>query len=568
MRMTRLHAPTLKEVPKDTEIPSHQLLLRGGFIRRVAAGIYNFLPLGKRVLHKVETIIREELDAAGAQEIAMPLIQPAELWQESGRWEQYGPELMRMNDRKKADFCLGPTHEEVVVDLVRRDVRSWRSLPLNIYQIQNKFRDEIRPRAGLLRCREFLMKDAYSFDIDEDAALATYDSMYDAYSRIFSRCGFDFRAVEADSGAIGGSRSHEFQVLAETGEDAMVSCTRCDYAANVEKAELSAPPLLSPAGDEAEPQEVQTPGKRTIAEVSAYLKTSSRRFIKTLLVELDDEVHAVLIRGDHELNELKLKNFVGAQRLDFAKEADVVRITGAPVGFAGPVNLTGVASIIADHSIEGMSDAVCGANAPDMHMTGVVEGRDFTVSKYGDLRMAQDGDLCPRCASVLKSYRGIEIGHVFFLGTKYSGPMRCNYLDETGREQPMVMGCYGIGVSRIIAAAIEQHHDEHGIVWPMALAPYQVIILPLQMNKPEVVAHAEALYDSLRNNGFEVLLDDRNERAGSKFKDAELMGIPVRIALGSRGLSQGVLELKIRRGGEVEEIAIDAVLGRVQELVT
>ncbi len=565
MRLTRLHAPTLKDVPKDAEVVSHQMLVRGGYLRKVAAGIYNFLPLARRVLRKIETIVREEMDAAGAQEVLLPFVQPAELWIESDRWQKYGPELARLKDRKGGDFCLGPTHEEVIVDLVRRDVRSWRALPLNLYQVQAKFRDEMRPRAGLMRGREFIMKDAYSFDIDDEAANRSYDAMYAAYERIFTRCGLDFRAVEADTGAIGGSRSHEFQVLADSGEDAIVSCAECEYAANVEQAELVVSPgepgPTSPAA-----VAVDTPARRTIEEVSAFLGRPAEAFIKTLLFRADGALVVALVRGDHELNEIKLAKALGATTVELADEAAIQAATGAPVGFAGPVGLDASIRVVADSSIRGMRGAVTGANEADRHLVDVDEGRDFTAALYTDLRLAQAGDPCPRCGGALRAFRGIEVGHVFFLGTVYSEKMRCNYLDEHSTERPMVMGCYGIGVTRIMAAAIEQHHDEHGIVWPLALAPYAVTILPLQMNKPEVVEAAERLYTELLEAGVAVLLDDRKERAGSKFADAELMGIPYRVAIGGRGLAEGVLEVKAR-SGEMEKVPVERVTAHLLEKV-
>jgi len=558
MRMTRLHAPTLKDAPRDADVQSQRLLVRGGYIRRLAAGIYDFLPLANRVLRRIETIVREELDRAGAQEVRLPMVQPAEIWEESGRWGFYGPELLRLQDRKGAQFCLGPTHEEVIVDLVRRDVRSWRALPLNLYQIQSKFRDEIRPRAGLMRGREFLMKDAYSFDADEAGASQSYDAMYQAYERIFTRCGLDFRAVEADTGAIGGSRSHEFQVLADSGEDAIVSCNTCDYAANVEQAELPKPEAL--AGPEsAELASVPTPGQRSIEDVGAFLGLPAHRFIKTLIVTADGRAYAVLVRGDHEVNLIKVKRLLGATSVELATEAEVLAATGAPVGFAGPVGLKAVAGIVADHAVAGLRDAATGANQADTHCLHVDEGRDFTAV-FADLRLAGEGDPCPRCAGHLRSFRGIEVGHVFFLGTKYSAPMRCNYLDEAGQERPMVMGCYGIGVSRIMAAAVEQNHDDNGIVWPAAIAPFHVALLPLQMNKPEVVEAAERLYAECAAAGLDALLDDRNERAGSKFIDAELIGIPWRISIGARDLAEGMVELKARTGGAAERVALAAVV--------
>ena len=568
MRLTRLHAPTLKESPRDAEVVSHQLLVRGGYIRKLAAGIYDFLPLAQRTLKKIRRIICEEMDRAGAQEIFLPAVQPAEIWEESGRWGKFGPELLRMKDRKGGDFCLGPTHEEVVVDLVRRDVRSWRALPLNLYQIQTKFRDEIRPRAGLMRGREFIMKDAYSFDTDDDTARASYDAMFAAYQRIFERCGLDFRPVEADTGAIGGSLSHEFQVLADSGEDAIVGCTACDYAANVEQAELQGT-TTDPTPHGPAQRTVDTPDQRTIAEVSAFLGRAPETFIKTLIVDADSALHAVLVRGDHELNEIKLKKLLGADHVQLANDAQVTAATGAPVGFAGPVELPrghkgAITSIIADHAVRGMRGATVGANAADAHRVDVDEDRDFTVDRFADLRLAVDGDPCPRCGGALRGYRGIEVGHVFFLGTKYSEAMRCNYLDETGRERPMVMGCYGIGVTRIMAAAIEQNHDDNGIIWPVALAPYHVTVLPLQMNKSDVVDAAEQIYADLTAAGIETLIDDRPERAGSKFADAELMGIPIRIAIGGRGLRDGHVELKMRGGDSVEKIPLDRIVDEIR----
>ncbi|MCA9561145.1 MAG: proline--tRNA ligase, partial [Myxococcales bacterium] len=508
----------------------------------------------------------EEMDRAGAQEVLLPIVQPAEIWQESGRWGFYGPELARLTDRKGGDFCLGPTHEEVIVDLVRRDVRSWRALPLNLYQIQAKFRDEIRPRFGLMRGREFIMKDAYSFDVDEAAANASYDAMFAAYERIFERCGLAFRPVEADTGAIGGSRSHEFQVLAESGEDAIVSCSQCTFAANVEQAEVPAPDLEAGAPS-APAEEVETPEKRTIDEVSAFLDRPASAFVKTLLVDVDDKIYAVLVRGDHELNEIKVKKLLGGETVRLTDEAQVRAVTGAPVGFAGPIGLDGVEAILADHAVRGLRGAVVGANAADRHTVNVDEGRDFQVDRFGDLRLARGGDPCPRCGGALEAHRGIEVGHVFFLGTKYSESMRLNVLDDAGQERPVVMGCYGIGVSRVMAAAVEQNHDDAGIVWPAALAPYHVTILPLQMNKADVVEAAEALYAELADAGLEVLLDDRNERAGSKFADAELYGIPVRIAIGGRALAEGVVEVKARKGGEVQRVPVADVVQHVRELL-
>ncbi len=556
MRSSQLHAPTLKEVPRDAEVVSHQLLVRGGYIRRVAAGVYNFLPLGHRVLMKVAQIVREEMNRSGAQEVLMPLIQPAELWQESDRWAQYGPEMMRLKDRKNGDFCLGPTHEEVIVDLVRRDVRSWRALPINLYQIQSKFRDEIRPRAGLLRGREFMMKDAYSFDVDEQAAGRSYDAMYAAYQRIFNRCGLNFRPVEADTGAIGGSRSHEFQVLVDSGEDAIVGCSACDYAANVEQAEVVAEgPFI---GVDAPLASVDTPDVKTMLEVAGFFETSLETCVKSLLLIADEVPVLALVRGDHDLNEIKLKKMTGAVTLRMASDKEIHRHLGCAPGEIGPVNVD--FAIYADDSLKHGVGLICGANQAATHLTGLQLERDVPVAKFGDLRLAQDGDGCGKCGSRLTAYRGIEVGHVFFLGTKYSEAMKCNILDETGREVPMVMGCYGIGVSRVLAAAVEQHHDAHGICWPKSIAPFQVAVLPLQIKRDDVREAAERIYRSLQEKGVDVLIDDRDERVGSKFKDADLLGAPVRIAIGGKGLDKGEVEVRSRRDSASTMIPIDEII--------
>ena len=550
---------------------SHRLLVRAGYIRKLAAGIYDLLPLATLTVQKIGQIVREEMTAAGAQEIFLPAVQPAEIWQESGRWAQYGPELLRFKDRKGGEFCMGPTHEEVVVDMVRRDIRSWRALPVNLFQIQTKFRDEVRPRFGLMRGREFIMKDAYSFDVDEAGANISYDAMFDAYNRIFERCGLDFRAVEADTGAIGGNRSHEFQVLADSGEDAIVSCGECRYAANIEQAELTAPEANTASHVVAgSPEPVPTPDRRTIDEVAGFLGRAPEHFIKTLIVDADGTLVAALVRGDHELNLVKVKKHLDAVRVELADDAAVLKATGAPVGFAGPIGLDGVERIIADYAIRGVCDAVTGANRADTHFIGVAEGRDFEVEGFDDLRIAVPGDPCPRCGAALRGFRGIEVGHVFFLGTKYSAPMKAQVLDESGVERPMVMGCYGIGITRVMSAAIEQHHDEHGIIWPASIAPFHVIVLPLQMNVPEVVAAAERIYEALTTAGISVLIDDRRERAGSKFKDADLLGMPIRIAIGGRGVREGVVELKPRASTEVEKLSVDpdeGLLNRVRELI-
>ncbi|HVR64169.1 MAG TPA: proline--tRNA ligase [Polyangia bacterium] len=556
MRMSKTLIPTLKEAPAEAEVPSHVFLVRGGFIRKVAAGIYSFLPLGNRVVQKVARIVREEMNRAGACEVFLPAVIPAELWQESGRWEQYGATLLRFKDRKGGDFVIGPTHEEVICALVRSDVRSYRQLPLNLYQIQTKFRDELRPRAGLMRGREFIMKDAYSFHVDEGDAKREYENMYATYKRIFQRCGLAFRAVEADSGNIGGSLSHEFQVLAETGEDALVACDNCDYAANVEQAEsrAAAAPAVSGAGQE-KLAKVPTPGAHTIEEVSAFFKVPPDRLVKTLIYLADGRPVAAMVRGDRTVNEIKLRRATSASEILLASDATVREVTGAPTGFAGPVGLK--VPVYADVEVAAMNDFIVGANEADTHLRGVNVGRDFKPAATGDYRQAAPGDRCPRCATGhFKGYRGIEVGHVFYLGQKYTVPMGCTFLDVDGQEKPMTMGCYGIGVTRIVAAAIEQNHDKDGIVWPVPLAPFEVAILELQQDDPKLVALCEKLYADLTAAGIDVLYDDRDERPGVKFKDADLIGAPFRIAIGKKGLAEGVVELKQRRAPEVRKVKI------------
>jgi len=548
MRYSQYLLPTLKETPGDAEVISHQLMLRAGMIRKVAAGIYDYLPLGLRVIRKVETIIREEMNRAGALELLMPVVVPADLWEESGRWQQYGKELLRIKDRKETDFCLGPTHEEVITEVVRGTLKSYRQLPVNLYQIQTKFRDEIRPRFGLMRGREFIMKDAYSFDVDDAGADLAYEKMYQAYRRIFQRCGLKFRAVEADTGNIGGSSSHEFMVLADSGEDAIVSCDSCEYAANVEKAELR-PPTAAAATPGQELSLVATPGQKSIAEVAAFLKVAPEQTVKTLVLKTDqDETVAVLLRGDRELNDIKLCRLLGCNEVELADEATVQQVTGAPSGFAGPVGLK--VRVLADFELQAMADFVIGANQLDAHYTGANCGRDFALPTFADLRQAVTGDGCPRCDGKLEVWRGIEVGHVFKLGTKYSAAMGATVLDDQGKERVLVMGCYGIGVGRTAAAAIEQNHDANGIIWPLPLAPFQVIVSMLNPNDAEVYAAADTLYGELLARGIEVLLDDRDERPGSKFKDADLLGIPIRVNVGARGLKEGAFEVQDRRSGE------------------
>ena len=565
MRYSQYFIPTIKETPADAEVISHKLMLRAGMIRKVAAGIYNYLPLGLRAIRKVEQIIREEMNRAGAIEVLMPMTTPAELWQESGRWEKYGKELLRFKDRKESEFCLGPTHEETVTDIVRREVRSYRQMPLNLYQVQTKFRDEIRPRFGLMRGREFIMKDAYSFDVDSAAADISYEKMYNAYRRIFERCGLNFRAVEADTGSIGGSSSHEFMVLADSGEDAIVSCSGCDYAANMEKAAARQIPVK----DHAEPrplERVATPEKRSIEEVAAFLDAATSSLVKTLVFLADDEPVLALLRGDHDLNEIKLKNLLGCETLEMAPDAVVEKVTGAPVGFAGPVGLK--AKVVADHTVAGMKNFIVGGNEKDLHLKNVNLGRDFSVGLFADIRNVVPGDTCPRCRDgILEIWRGIEVGHVFKLGTKYSESLKATYLDAGGKERIIVMGCYGIGVGRSVAACIEQNHDADGIIFPIPIAPFHCIVSAVNAKDEAVMTASEQIYTELSAAGIETLLDDRDERPGSKFKDADLIGIPLRIVAGSKNLADGKVELKHRRGGEVELLPIAEAVAKVKQMV-
>ncbi|HEV8539898.1 MAG TPA: proline--tRNA ligase [Nitrospiraceae bacterium] len=560
MRVSQLLIPTLREDPGEAEIISHRLMLRAGMIRKVAAGIYTYLPVGLRVIRKIETIIREEMNRAGAQELLMPIASPAELWRETGRWDFYGKELFRFKDRHEREFCLGPTHEEVITDLIRREVRSYRQLPLNCYQIQTKFRDEIRPRFGLMRGREFIMKDAYSFDRDEAAARLSYQKMYDAYHRVFTRCGLTFRAVEADTGLIGGSSSHEFMVLADTGEESIVYDKEGTYAANVERAEV--PPPQEIKAEELRPkQDVSTPGACTVEEVTAFLKISPQRLVKTLLYKTDKGNLLVLVRGDHQVNEIKLKKFLGATGVELADPA----IAGLPPGFLGPVGLSNN-RIIADHAVKATYNFVVGANVPDKHWMNVNHGRDFQVEQFTDLRNAQAGDPSPKGDGLLQLVRGIEVGHVFMLGTKYSQAMGAMFLDPQGKECPAVMGCYGIGIGRTAAAAIEQNHDAKGIIWPMPIAPFHVHLLPLSQSQ-KTAETAQLLYDSLSQAGVEVLWDDRDERAGVKFNDADLIGTSYQLVIGDKGLAQGTVELKERKTGQVTRLSPDAVPAHVQTLL-
>ncbi|WP_447598566.1 proline--tRNA ligase [Nitrospira sp. Nam80] len=564
MRTSQILIPTLREDPGEAETVSHRLMLRAGMIRKVAAGIYTYLPLGLRVIRKIEQIVREEMNRAGAQELLMPIASPAELWRETGRWDYYGKELFRLKDRHDRDFCLGPTHEEVITDLFRREVRSYRQLPLNFYQIQTKFRDEIRPRFGLMRGREFIMKDAYSFDADEAGARISYQKMYDAYNHIFSRCGLTFRPVEADTGLIGGSSSHEFMVLADTGEETVVYSETGSYAANVERAEVAAPTEIDqspmrPIGT------VTTPDRRTVEDVTEFLKISPRRLVKTLLYTTDREDVAVLVRGDHEVNEIKMKRLLHTTDLVLAGPEKLQALTGAPVGFAGPVGLKGI-RIIADQAVRPMRNFVVGANKADTHFIDANIDRDFSVDHFGDLRNAKAGDLSPRGDGTLRVAKGIEVGHVFMLGTKYSQAMSATFLDAQGREQQAVMGCYGIGIGRTAAASIEQNHDTKGIIWPLPIAPFHVQLIPLGQSQ-QVLELAGRLYDSLGAAGIEVLWDDRDERAGVKFNDADLIGAPLHLVLGDKGLAQGVVELKARKTGQTTRLDPNEAVAAIREVL-
>lgn len=566
MRLSRLFLHTLKEEPRDAEVVSHKLMLRAAMIRKLASGIYSYLPYGLKALRKVEAIVREEMNAAGAQEVLMPGVQPSEVWKESGRWEVYGKELLRFKDRKGAEFALGPTHEEVITDLVRGEASSYKDLPVTLYQIQTKFRDEIRPRFGVMRAREFIMKDAYSFDQDDQAAEKSYDAMYKAYERIFTRCGLSFKAVEADTGPIGGNFSHEFMVLAATGEDVILSCAACSYAANVEKAEIRPPENMAfapaPAGS---PRKVHTPERRTVEEVCALLGIGPQGLVKTMIYTTEQGVVAALVRGDHEVNEAKLKRCLGAQTMELADEETIAKCTGAPRGFAGPVGLS--VPMIADMSLTG-GPYVAGANEADYHLSDVWLVRDARITKIADIRVALPGDACPKCGGELTAIRGIEVGHIFKLGTKYSKAMHAEFLDETGALKPMIMGCYGIGVSRVVAAALEQHHDENGIIFPLPLAPYPALILPIDIKADEVMRVAIDLYEALNAQGIEALLDDRDVRPGVKFKDADLLGVPYRITVGAKGLAEGVVEIKERATGAVEKVAPGSAVGYIQARMT
>lgn len=567
MRTTRLYAPTLRETPADAEIVSHQLMLRAGMIRKAAGGIYTYLPLAWRVLKKIEEIVRDEMDKAGGQELAMPIIQPAELWHETGRWDVYGDEMFRLTDRHNRNFCLGPTHEEIITSLVRTDVNSYRQLPLMLYQIQNKYRDEIRPRFGLMRGREFIMKDLYSFDKDEAGLDTSYQKMYDAYVNIFTRCGLNFRAVEADGGAIGDNHTHEFMVLADSGEAAIVFCEDevCQYAADVEKAELKK--IISSVEEMQPLTKVTTPDCRTIDALVNYLGVPIQKTIKAVAFQNEnDEVVLAFVRGDHEVNDIKLQNSVQAVALNMAAEEAIIAVGGTP-GAMSPIGIAEGTKIVVDASVMEMYNAVAGANESDTHYINVNPKRDFKNVIVADIRLAGEGDPCPHCGKPMKMARGIEAGQVFKLGTKYSKALKATFLDENGKEQPLVMGCYGIGVSRTMAAAIEQNFDENGIIWPAAIAPYEAVVVPVNSKKEDQMSLAEKVYDELCALGIETVLDDRKERTGVKFKDADLIGYPVRITIGPKTVEENLAEIKIRRTGEVINCPKEEVAAKVSEVL-
>jgi prolyl-tRNA synthetase len=563
MLFSQMFLPTMKEVPKEAEVISHKLMLRAGFIRRLSSGIYNWLPLGLRSLRKVENIIREEMNRKGAQELLMPAVQPRELWVESGRWDHYGKELLRFLDRGDRELCLAPTHEEVITDLVRREVRSYRELPLILYQIQTKFRDEIRPRFGVMRSREFLMKDAYSFDSDEPGAERSYAAMYEAYEAIFRRCGLRFRAVEADTGEIGGKFSHEFMVLADTGEDIIISCDKCDYAANLERAEVGGDAKETPSKG-GNYRKVSTPGQRRVEEVALFLGVPPQKIVKTLLYRTEKGVIGALVAGDREINEVKLKRLLSLQSLDLVDAYTIEEVTGGPLGFSGPIGLK--IPLYADKDILGMEDFVVGGNELDVHAVDV-NVKDFKVEEFFDLKVAAVGDPCPRCSGRLTATKGIEVGHIFKLGTKYSESMKACFRDQDGQEHYIVMGCYGIGVGRTVAAAIEQNHDENGMILPFAIAPFEVEVLPVNTTHAETMQVADEFYKTLQGKGIDVLMDDRNERPGVKFNDGDLIGVPLRVTVGERGLKEGMLDIKFRNEKQPIKVKKEDVVGRVLEHV-
>lgn len=566
MLASRLYSPTLRELPADAVVVSHQYMLKAGMMRKIGNGIYSFLPLAWRSIQKVEKIIREEINKTGAQEIMMPIVQPAELWQKTGRWDVFGPEMFKLKDRNDREYCLGPTHEELVTSLIQMDTTSYKQLPVSVYQIQNKYRDEKRPRFGLMRSREFIMKDGYTFDADEEGLDKQYKLMYDAYTRIFTRCGLTFRPVIADSGAIGGSGSHEFEVLADSGEADIVYCENCDFAANIEAVD----PLTVKCDihNDKEKELVETPGQHTIEMVCDFLHAPVAQSVKAVVYNVDGLVVLAMVRGDHEVNETKIQHIYNAINVDMASDEDLKKV-GLTAGYISPIGLkrTKDFDILVDPTVMEMQDACCGANEKDKHYIHVNPARDFTDVRVETIRQIQEGDVCPHCGGKIVRCRGIEVGQVFKLGTKYSEALHATFLDNQGKSHPFVMGCYGIGVTRTVAASIEQNHDDDGIIWPVAIAPYEVVIVPANNKSEEVMAAARKLYEDMENGRDEVVLDDRNERAGIKFKDADLIGYPVRVTIGKKWQQSGCVEIKIRRSGEVVEVPLEEAKDKVLEIL-
>lgn len=566
MLASRLYSPTLRELPADAVVVSHQYMLKAGMMRKIGNGIYSFLPLAWRSIQKVEKIIREEINKTGAQEIMMPIVQPAELWQKTGRWDVFGPEMFKLKDRNDREYCLGPTHEELVTSLIQMDTTSYKQLPVSVYQIQNKYRDEKRPRFGLMRSREFIMKDGYTFDADEEGLAKQYKLMYDAYTRIFTRCGLTFRPVIADSGAIGGSGSHEFEVLADSGEADIVYCENCDFAANIEAVD----PLTVKCDfhNDKEKELVETPGQHTIEMVCDFLHAPVAQSVKAVVYNVDGLVVLAMVRGDHEVNETKIQHIYNAINVDMASDEDLKKV-GLTAGYISPIGLkrTKDFDILVDPTVMEMQDACCGANEKDKHYIHVNPARDFTDVRVETIRQIQEGDVCPHCGGKIVRCRGIEVGQVFKLGTKYSEALHATFLDNQGKSHPFVMGCYGIGVTRTVAASIEQNHDDDGIIWPVAIAPYEAVIVPANNKSEEVMAAARKLYEDMEDSRDEVVLDDRNERAGIKFKDADLIGYPVRVTIGKKWQQSGCVEIKIRRSGEVVEVPLEEAKAKVQEIL-
>lgn len=566
MLASRLYSPTLRELPADAVVVSHQYMLKAGMMRKIGNGIYSFLPLAWRSIQKVEKIIREEINKTGAQEIMMPIVQPAELWQKTGRWDVFGPEMFKLKDRNDREYCLGPTHEELVTSLIQMDTTSYKQLPVSVYQIQNKYRDEKRPRFGLMRSREFIMKDGYTFDADEEGLDKQYKLMYDAYTRIFTRCGLTFRPVIADSGAIGGSGSHEFEVLADSGEADIVYCENCDFAANIEAVD----PLTVKCDihNDKEKELVETPGQHTIEMVCDFLHAPVAQSVKAVVYNVDGLVVLAMVRGDHEVNETKIQHIYNAINVDMASDEDLKKV-GLTAGYISPIGLkrTKDFDILVDPTVMEMQDACCGANEKDKHYIHVNPARDFTDVRVETIRQIQEGDVCPHCGGKIVRCRGIEVGQVFKLGTKYSEALHATFLDNQGKSHPFVMGCYGIGVTRTVAASIEQNHDDDGIIWPVAIAPYEAVIIPANNKSEEVMAAARKLYEDMEDSRDEVVLDDRNERAGIKFKDADLIGYPVRVTIGKKWQQSGCVEIKIRRSGEVVEVPLEEAKDKVQEIL-